>query len=232
MEKQEKITINEIIWYLVIFSIIGLIVETLFCYFTTGVLESRKGLIYGPFCPIYGAGATILILLLNELKNEKIKLFIYGGICGSAIEYIISFGLESFYGTRFWDYSYLQFNLNGRICITYTIFWGILALLLILFIKPNIDKIIKKCNIKYTKIIDIAIIILAFLDIIFTIWGIQSYKKRAVNNYYKVEVNTKNGFIQNLEEKIFPTEYMKKTFPNLRFINKNGEEIWIKNIIT
>ncbi len=51
---KEKITFHQILWYFIFFSIAGLIIETLFCYFTTGVLESRKGLILGPFCPIYG----------------------------------------------------------------------------------------------------------------------------------------------------------------------------------
>lgn len=46
-------------WYIVIFSIIGLIVETLYCYLTTGILESRKGLIWGPFCPVYGVGRSM-----------------------------------------------------------------------------------------------------------------------------------------------------------------------------
>ena len=87
MEKTDKITIHQTIWYLMIFSIIGLIIETLFCYFTTGIIESRKGLIFGPFCPIYGFGATFIIFMLNSLKNNKIKLFVYGGILGSVIEF-------------------------------------------------------------------------------------------------------------------------------------------------
>ena len=99
MEEQNKITIHQIIWYLLIFSVIGLIIETLFCFITTGVWESRKGLIYGPFCPVYGIGATLLIIILNSFYNNKFKLFVYGGICGSAIEYIMSFVLEAFYGT-------------------------------------------------------------------------------------------------------------------------------------
>ena len=202
MIEKKEITIHQIIWYLVIFSIIGLIIETLFCLITTGVLESRKGLIYGPFCPIYGVGATILIVLLDKFKNSNIKLFVFGGILGSLIEYIISFGLEAFYGTRFWDYSYLKFNLNGRICITYTLFWGILAIVLIKLAKPCIDYIINKISIKKTKIVDILIILAAILDIGFTIWGINSYKNRAICHYYKK--NTDNVSItKQIENKIF-----------------------------
>lgn len=228
MEEKDKISIHQILWYLVIFSIIGLIVETLFCYITTGVIESRKGLIYGPFCPIYGVGATFLIYLLNQFKNDKIKLFIYGGIGGSAVEYIISYGLESFYGARFWDYSYLRFNLNGRICVTYTIFWGILAIVLIKIVKPIIDKII--CKIDY-KILDSTIAVFIMVDVICTIWGINVYRNRAIKSYYGIDNYNEKSIIQDIENDIFDNKKMKETFPNLRFINENGEEIWIRNIL-
>ena len=60
--ENKKITFHDVFWYFIIFSIIGLIVEMLFCYVTTGQIESRKGLIWGPFCPIYGVGGAVLIL--------------------------------------------------------------------------------------------------------------------------------------------------------------------------
>lgn len=228
MEKTEKITIHQAIWYLVIFSIIGLIVETLFCYVTTGVLESRKGLIFGPFCPIYGVGATVLIFLLNRFKEDKLKLFIYGGICGSAIEYLISFGLEAFYGTRFWDYSYQKFDLNGRICVTYTLFWGVLAFFLIKIVKPNIDKLINKIN---YKIIDNTIVFFTIINVLCTIWGINVYRNRAIQTYYGIDRNTKKSIINDIENEMFENKKMQKIFPNLRFINENGEEIWIRDIL-
>ena len=228
MEETDKITIHQVIWYLMIFSIIGLIIETLFCYVTTGVIESRKGLLYGPFCPIYGVGATFMIFILEPFKNNKIKLFVYGGILGSVIEYIISFGLEAFYGTRFWDYSFLKFNLNGRICITYTLFWGILAFLLIKIVKPLIDKIVNKTN---YKLLDCAIVFFAVIDIFCTIWGINVYRNRAINCYYGLDNYNKKSFINDIENNIFDNNKLQKTFPNMRFINENGNEIWIKDIL-
>ncbi len=161
---KQKISLKQIIWYLIIFSIIGLIIETIFCYVTTGILESRKGLIWGPFCPVYGVGATILIILLDKYQNSIIKLFLAGSILGNIIEYALSYILEAMYGMRFWDYSYLDWNLNGRICVKYSIFWGILAIILIKLIKPAIDKIINQ--IPNSKEINITIIILAVIDCI------------------------------------------------------------------
>lgn len=173
---KEKISIKQIIWYLVIFSIIGLILETIFCYITTGVIESRKGLIWGPFCPVYGVGATILIVLLNRYKDNTLKLFLAGSIIGNIIEYALSYILEAMYGMRFWDYSYIDLHLNGRICIKYSIFWGILVIILIKFIKPYINKIIN--YIPNNKKLNITIIVLGIIDCIATVWAIKAYENR------------------------------------------------------
>lgn len=54
MKKEEKVTIHQLFWYFLIFSIAGILIETAHCYITAGVLESRKGLLWGPFCPVYG----------------------------------------------------------------------------------------------------------------------------------------------------------------------------------
>lgn len=225
-KKVQKITINQIIWYLIIFSILGLLIETIFCYITTGVLESRKGLIWGPFCPVYGVGATILIILLNRYNEKPIQLFIAGSIMGNIIEYSLSYILEAMYGARFWDYSYLNWNLNGRICITYSIFWGILAVILIKMVKPIIDKIINK--IPNNEKINITIIILILIDSIATVWAVKTYQNRIISNNSQ---NKKNKIIQYIENTLFSNEKMKKTFPNLRYIDETGKEHYIRDMI-
>ena len=227
MEKKvQKITINQIIWYLIIFSILGLLIETIFCYITTGVLESRKGLIWGPFCPVYGVGATILIILLNRYNEKPIQLFIAGSIMGNIIEYSLSYILEAMYGARFWDYSYLNWNLNGRICITYSIFWGILAVILIKMVKPIIDKIMNK--IPNNEKINITIIIPILIDSIATVWAVKTYQNRIISNNSQ---NKKNKIIQYIENTLFSNEKMKKTFPNLRYIDETGKEHYIRDMI-
>lgn len=222
----EKITLKQILWYLIIFSVCGLIIETLFCYITTGVLESRKGLIWGPFCPVYGVGATLLIILLKNYKEKPIKLFILGSILGNVIEYLLSYILEAMYSTRFWDYSYLGWNLNGRICIKYSIFWGILSLILIKYVKPFIDKIINKIPNK--KIINITIIIFIAIDLLATVCGITTYQNRIVGNNIEKTENYKETWVQ---EKLFSNEKMKKTFPNLRYIDGNGKEYYLREYV-
>ena len=236
--KQDKLSFHQIFWYMFIFSIIGLFIETVFCYITTGRLESRKGLLWGPFCPIYGVGAAILILTLNSLKSNPFKLFICGAVLGNAIEYILSYVLESIYSSRFWDYSFISNNLNGRICVTYSIFWGILAVVLIKFIKPIIDRIINKIPLNKRKVINLGITIFLIIDCIVTVWAIKTYQNRVVNIYFgkDQQVNTHqlniiNKIKYSIEENIFTNDKMRFTFPNLRFKSQDGKEYYLVDMI-
>ena len=227
---ENKTTIHNYLWYLIIFSILGLIVETIFCFITTGNIESRRGLILGPFCPIYGVGAVILIFVLNRYKGHKLKLFVYGTILGGLIEYIISYILESIYGARFWDYTWLKLNLNGRICLRYSIYWGILSLLLIDVFKKYIDKLINKIKGKPRLIVDIIVTIILVIDIIFTVWGISVYKTRAKETLEGKNYVTNNTIIQKFENTVFSNEIMSSIFPNLQIVDNEGNLIYITSI--
>lgn len=231
-EKSNKVTFHQIVWYMLIFSFLGLVVETIYGYLTMGVWQSRKGLILGPYCPIYGVGAVIIILFLNKFRNQKIKLFIYGGILGSVIEYLLSFGMEAMYGTRFWNYTD-AYNLNGRICLLYTVFWGILSLILICVVKKWIDKLINKVNYKnkVVKIIDIIIAVLFTVDILLTIWGTTVYKNRAKDEYNKVKIFEEKNIFEKVGDVLFPNKMMENIFPNLRFLDNQGNEIMIRDVL-
>ena len=104
---------------------------------------------------IYGMGAVSLILLLRYFNKNNYTLFFGGCLVGSIVEYMLSFFGELIFNVRWWDYSNEFLNINGRICLLYSIFWGILSLVLIKIINPIIDKFIdyikKKVNIKYLK---------------------------------------------------------------------------------
>lgn len=218
-------------WYFIIFSILGLIIETLFCYITTGVIESRKGLLIGPFCPIYGVGAVCLIFGLEKYKENPIKIAIYGSIIGSIVEYLLSFGLEAMYGARFWDYSYNVFNLNGRICLIYSVYWGILSLILLKYVLPGIDKYISKIPEKDIKIVDSILFVFFIFNVFSTIWSINVYETRVKNEYYGINTIKEYSLKTKIEDTVFNNNAMKKIFPNLRLRNPEGEIIFVKSMI-
>lgn len=231
--KEKQLNLYNFVWYFTIFSIVGLIIETIYCFATTGILESRKGLIFGPFCPVYGIGATLMIFILNRYSNNYFKLFFYGFLLGSIIEYLLSYALEAIYGIRFWEYSYINSNLNGRICIPYSSFWGILSIMLVKFIKPMIDKLLSKIPKNINKKCIIFILVFFIFDCICTVWAISSCKNRILysRDLDIIEKSTLQKQVNKLESILFPTEYVIKNFPNLRIID-NGEEKFIRNLIT
>lgn len=227
---KKKNKFHSYLWYLVIFSIMGLLIETLFCFITTGNIESRKGLILGPLCPVYGCGAVILILFLDKYKGHKFKLFIYGTLLGAIVEYLISFILEAIYGVRFWDYSWTKFNLNGRICLSYSLFWGILAILLIDVIKKWIDKLINKIQGKFRKVIDIILTIILVIDVVITVWGVAVYEIRAKETLSGQNYTSNNNIIEKFQNTVFSNKNMGKIFPNLCILDNNGNQILIRDI--
>ena len=234
MKKNKKITIHHLFWYFLIFSILGLIIETLYCYITAGTWESRKGLIWGPFCPVYGVCGAFLIAVLDKLNfKSNVQLFLGGFVIGSIAEYILSYMLEAIYGIRFWNYAYLSYHLNGRISLLFSFYWGVLSIVLIKFAKPLIDKIVDKMKPKIRNTIEISLFVFLVIDCIFTVWGIQTYQNRVLyHTEYKTYSN--NIFLkarENIENNYFTNERISHTFPNLRTKNEKGEEVWIKTLI-
>ncbi len=245
MKEEENERITKLIWYFTIFSILGLIIETVYCFITcNGKLESRKGLIIGPFCPIYGIGAVVIIAVLNKFHKKPVKLFILGIIIGSIIEYTLSYALEAMYGNRFWDYSYLKFNINGRISLIYSIFWGVLSIIIIDYIKPAIDHFINKIKPKIRKKIEIGLIIFFIIDAILTVVAIYTYTNIAQAEYEKSlnssdivsdivteEQGTQEEEKEDEEINIFYNQIMPTIFPNIRIKGQDGQSIWVRDIM-
>ncbi len=139
------ISIYKLLLVCFIGSFAGVIVELLWCLLRNGHLESRSGLVYGPFNLLYGAGAVALTGCLYKFRNNGAWVSFLGGmLVGSVVEYACSWGQEMLFGSRSWDYSNVPFNLNGRICLLYSIFWGFLGVWWIKDMYPRMAKWILK----------------------------------------------------------------------------------------
>lgn len=131
--------INKLIFilvYLITYSVMGWIYESIYCSFKEGNIINR-GFFYGPYCPIYGFAAIVDIIFLNKLSNP-LEIFILGMIVSVILEYVTSYILEKIFNKRWWDYSEIPFNIKGRICLRATILFGIFAVILIKVIHPLI----------------------------------------------------------------------------------------------
>ena len=104
------------------------------------------GFLYGPFRPIYGYGFLILYLIGKKVNKNPILIFLVSFIVCSIFEYLVSYGLEKIFNATWWDYRDFYLNLNGRICIMVSLFWGLLGLLFIKIIIPSLEKLFDKLN--------------------------------------------------------------------------------------
>lgn len=241
-EPEVKITFKRILMYFIIYSFLGFVVETIFGMLTKGVIESRKSCFYGPFCCIYGLGAAIMIPGLQKFKRNNWTLAIGGMIEGSIIEYVVSWIGEIIFQIKWWDYSNMPLNMNGRICLLFTIFWGILAVVLLRLVNPFIERTIDRLPKKWFDIIAIVGSVFLLLDLLFTSFGLKIFYTRLTKEHnlnlkgeniltVKQEV-LDNEFIKWLSDNVFTDEKVLKTFPNIKFEDANGEIIWVKDILT
>ena len=234
-------SIWRILAYFIIYSVLGYIIETLFGMVTKGVLESRQSFLYGPFCSIYGLGAVVMIVSLQYFNQNNNRLFIGGFIVGSIVEYIVSWYGDVFLHIKWWDYSNMPLNLNGRICVFFSIFWGLLAIYLISYVNPKIDKLINfikaKISIKLLKVVTAAVTIFLFLDCLITGYALEMFFVRKVHEndlqvIGKEQIDARyeevysNEQVSNFIYKFFGDEKMIKTFPNLKAQDINGNMIY------
>lgn len=135
----------------------------------------NSGFLNGPLCPIYGFGAIIMITSLSFLKDKTIILFFVAFFVLSIWEYIVGVFLEKTFKTKYWDYSECKFNIQGRVCLKNSIYWGILGVLFIKYIHPFIEQKIELIPFNILLYITIIIYIAVIVDTIASIIAIVKF---------------------------------------------------------
>lgn len=130
--------IYELFLYFIFYSFLGWVMETCYC----SICERRlvpRGFLYGPVCPIYGAGVLLMILLFTPLKRSLVLFYAAAVAVMSSWEYFVAWLLETTTHVKYWDYSNFRYNLKGRICLWVALVWGILSYIVIFYIHPPIE---------------------------------------------------------------------------------------------
>ena len=177
--------VRNIMIYFMCFSIIGWIYEVSLFIIRNHILVNR-GVLYGPWLPVYGFGGFIIFSLFNKLKDKHIKIkkvnirplliFIYITIMATIIELSTTYicDLINSDWTKLWDYRSKFMNFQGRVALVPSIIFGILGIIVIYLVVPFIDKI-KNSNNKTTNIIIYIIIVLFLIDVIIHIFTGSTY---------------------------------------------------------
>ena len=198
----------KIFWIFVIGSVFGFFIEMLYVLVYTRSIEIRQGLIYGPFIQVYGMGAVAYYLLASKIKEPK-QIFFYGMLMGGAVEYLFSFFQELIWGTVSWDYSKFFFNLNGRTCLLYCVYWGLIGVMFLKIIYPFFNQLEPLIYKKSIRIITIFFAIFMAYDILISSIAVTRQEERRNNIPPK---NSIDVFLDNA----YPDEFLDKIYHNAR----------------
>lgn len=90
----------------------------------------NRGFIRGPFLPLYGSGALMMLIVSMPFSDNLLLTYLSGCIGATALEYVTGVAMESLFKVRYWDYSNQKFNFQGQICLSSTLAWGVLTVLM------------------------------------------------------------------------------------------------------
>ena len=166
-------------WVFVLGAFAGYLVETLFCLVMNGHCECRSGMVFGVFNPVYGMGALVLYFGSCKIQKDRItQIFIYGTLVSTAIEFICSWVQEMAFGSVSWDYSNMPLNIGGRICLLFSLFWGILAVLWARFLQPLLDRGIAAIPQQIKKPLTCCLLLFLALDALLSIIAVMRWGMR------------------------------------------------------
>lgn len=206
-----------------IYSFIGWIVEV-----SAFLIQDHKfvnrGFFIGPVVPIYGTGGILITILLTKYQSDPIVLFCMAVIVCSILEYLTSYIMEKIFKTRWWDYSNKKFNINGRICLSNLIVFGIMGLVMVYLINPFLINILNKIDPILLKCV-VSILMVLFVIDFFVSFSVTSKIKNVGKVVFKdstEEINAKVKEILLSKGKL--TRRVIKAFPNfdIRFKQKKN----------
>ncbi len=160
-------------WFLVfvLYSFLGWLCETIFCSVPARKFVNR-GMLMGPFCPIYGFGALLVIALLMPVADTLWLLYICGVLVTSVLEYLVGFGLERLFHMKWWDYSDHKLQLHGRVCLTNSLLFGLLVVVVMRFVHPFVWRMVGGIAVSVLPWLSLAVYTYFVADTVITVHSI------------------------------------------------------------
>lgn len=200
----------KLIWIFLSCSFIGALIEIVWCYFTMGKLMSRSSLLYGQFSIIWGFGCVLLTIVLHNMEGKRdLSIFVVGTFAGGIYEYICSLITEGLFGVRFWDYSDIAFNIDGRINLLFCFFWGIIAVVWVQNIYPFLSDNIEKIPVKMGKP-------LTWILVVFMIFNMCVSSLALIRAYQRHLDIPPNSFISEYLDETYTDDFLAKRYQNMK----------------
>lgn len=202
----------KIFWVFFLCALIGDWIETVYVYLVHGILMSRSSLLYGTFSVVWGFGGVLFTIVLHPLQNRNDRfIFIGGFLMGGAYEYLCSVFTEIVFGTVFWDYSDMPFNIQGRTNLLFMFFWGILALVWVKAIYPPLSRGIEKLPPIFGTVLTWLLVVFMVLNTLLSGLAMGRYVARSAG---LADQSAIGSFLDNQ----YPDGLIEWVWPNMEFV--------------
>ena len=115
-----------------VYSFLGWVGETVMATFR-GKRFANRGMAAGPFCFVYGTTAILMAVGFADMRTKPVVLFVACMLTATVVEWLTAKLLERLHNRKWWDYSDKKFNLNGYVCLQYSVLWGALGMVTVLW---------------------------------------------------------------------------------------------------
>jgi len=208
--------------FFMFYSFIGWFYESAICSVVKDHKLINSGYLFGPYCPIYGIGAVINLVLLKDVEST-ILIFLISMVTSGILEYVTSYAMEKLFHARWWDYSQYPFNVRGRICLYGCLIFGAANVLLIKVVHPYVVHLTDTFSSNIINLVAIFLFSIITLDIVSTTIDMNRFNKKLkyLQDSVNALVNTSMDFIVDKKR------YIED---NLKTIKSKEVTINIKNI--
>jgi uncharacterized membrane protein len=225
-----------ILWLFLFYSVLGVLIEGLFFLATERTLESRVGLLYLPLRPLYGAGGVAYTLLLHEVVAHPVLVFVLGALVATVVEYVASLLTETAFHAISWDYSDKPLNLQGRVCLQYSLAWGLLALVAIYLVDLPLRRLLDAPPSRGGELLLTAAMVVVLLSAVLTCLALARTRSRVAALRAGAdggETREEHRRWQRLVDRLAPDPVLINTFPPMSLITElmeltGQERVWIR----
>lgn len=212
-----------LILHLAIYSIIGWLIETAVCSVNNKRFVNC-GFLYGPYCPIYGVGAVLVLLTCGKLAQYPPLVFLVAMVLTSALEYLTSAVMEHLFQIRWWDYSGRRFNLNGRVCLFNSLAFGALGLAMVYLLEPLVAGLLGAVAVDLKRSLASLTVIVLLGDMVLTLNALLKLSERVKSVSAGVHEHNAQSMVvikARIEENGAAFRHMR-SFPMLRLNRPKG----------
>lgn len=198
-------SIKELFILFMLYSFIGWVIEMV----DRTIIDKKivnRGFLIGPYCPIYGFGAILMIILLQRYVKEPLTLFFMSIVIFSILEYTTSYIMEKIFKARWWDYSSNRFNINGRVCLETMIPFGFAGMIAMYIVNPFFVRCLERTPDIILTIAYLTLSIILIIDLSLS----TSIMANVTKTIKKVKKDNTEEITKTVKDIILQKNYFKK----------------------